>query len=78
MKVRRLVYPIHTGSLLGWPTKLLALIAALVAASLPVTGLYIWLNRRKKKKPAAKDNKTPAPQSIPVRKDSVSFPAGIS
>lgn len=78
MKVRRLVYPIHTGSLLGWPTKLLALVAALVAASLPVTGLYIWLNRKKKKKPAAKDNKTPAPQSVPVRKDSVSFPAGIS
>lgn len=76
MKVRRLVYPIHTGSLLGWPTKLLALIAALIAASLPVTGLYIWLNR--KKKPAAKDNKSTRTQSRPVPKDSVSFPAGIS
>jgi uncharacterized iron-regulated membrane protein len=78
MKVRRLVYPIHTGSLLGWPTKLLALIAALVSASLPVTGLCIWLNRKKKKKPAAKRNKTPQPLSVPVAKDSVSFPAGIS
>lgn len=78
MKVRRLVYPIHTGSLLGWPTKLLALIAALISASLPVTGFCIWLNRKKKKKPSAKDNKTPMPLSVPVAKDSVSFPAGIS
>lgn len=58
MKARRLVYPIHTGSLYGWPTQVLALICSLVAASLPVTGLYIWLNRKKKKafkkQPAAK------------------------
>jgi len=60
MKARRLVYPIHTGSLLGWPTKLLALIAALVAASLPVTGFLIWMNR--KKKPAkGKSNKSKRP-----------------
>lgn len=43
MKVRRAVYPIHTGEIFGWPTKLLALLACLVAASLPVTGLLIWL-----------------------------------
>lgn len=48
-KVRRIVYPIHTGKLLGWSTKVLALIAALVAFSLPVTGLFIWLGRKKKK-----------------------------
>lgn len=78
MKVRRLVFPVHTGSLLGWPTKLMALIAALVAASLPVTGLIIWLNRKKKKKSAPKDNKSRRPAPDPVRKDSVSFPAGIS
>jgi uncharacterized iron-regulated membrane protein len=53
MRARRMIYPIHTGSLLGWPTKILALISALVAASLPVTGLMIWLGR-KKKKPAKK------------------------
>jgi uncharacterized iron-regulated membrane protein len=76
MKARRLVFPIHTGSLLGWPTKILALIAALVSASLPVTGFVIWWNR--KKKSARQHNKSKVPQSIPVRKDSVSFPAGIS
>lgn len=48
-KVRRMVYPIHTGKLYGWPTQLIALIAALVAFSLPITGLFIYLGRKKKK-----------------------------
>ena len=48
-KVRRIVYPIHTGKLYGWPTKIIALIAALMAFSLPITGLLIWLGRKKKK-----------------------------
>lgn len=57
MKVRRLIYPIHTGSLYGWPTKLLALIGCGFATSLPVTGLLVWLGRKKKKKPvSAKKN----------------------
>lgn len=47
-KARRVVFPIHTGSLLGWPTKLIAFIAALITASLPVTGILIWLRRRLK------------------------------
>ncbi len=50
MKVRRLIYPIHTGSLYGWPTKIVALIVTLFAASLPVTGTMIWLGRKKKAK----------------------------
>lgn len=49
-KARRIVYPIHTGSLYGWPTKILALIASLTAATLPVSGLLIYLGRKKKKK----------------------------
>lgn len=44
-QARRLVYPIHTGGLFGWPTKILAFICALVAASLPVTGFLIWWGR---------------------------------
>jgi uncharacterized iron-regulated membrane protein len=52
-QARRLIYPIHTGSLLGWPTKILAFICALVAATLPVTGFLVWIGK-KKKKPAAK------------------------
>jgi uncharacterized iron-regulated membrane protein len=52
-KARRMIYPIHTGRLFGWPTKILAFIAALTATSLPVTGLLIYLGRKKKKKPAS-------------------------
>lgn len=52
-KVRRLVYPIHTGSIYGWPTKILAFFVSLFAASLPVTGLFIYLGRKKKVKKKA-------------------------
>lgn len=50
MKVRRLIYPIHTGSILGWPTKVIAFIVAFIAASLPVTGVIIWLGKKFKTK----------------------------
>ncbi len=47
-KIRRMMYPIHTGSLYGWPTKIIALLASLLAASLPVSGILIWLGRKRK------------------------------
>ena len=53
MKVRRLVFPIHTGSLWGLPTKILALIVALITATLPVTGVIIWVGRKFKKEKKA-------------------------
>ena len=53
-RIRRMILPIHTGSLLGWPTKLLYLIVSLFTASLPVTGMLIWLGKNKKPKEAAK------------------------
>lgn len=43
-------YDIHVGAVLGLPGKILAFIGSLIAASLPVTGFMIWLNRKKKKK----------------------------
>jgi uncharacterized iron-regulated membrane protein len=49
-KARRLIFPIHTGSMFGWPTKLLALIVALLTATLPLTGFYIWWGKRSKAK----------------------------
>lgn len=52
-RIRRLVYPIHTGSIYGWPTKILALCISLFAASLPVTGLLIYVGRKKKAKKKA-------------------------
>jgi len=42
-------YDIHVGAILGLPGKIIAFIASLVAASLPITGFMIWLNRKKKK-----------------------------
>lgn len=64
MKIRRLFYPVHTGSAYGWPTKLLAMLVALFAASLPVTGTIIWLGR--KKKGAGKNANTPKSKRIIV------------
>jgi len=51
-------YDIHVGAILGLPGKILAFIASLIAASLPVTGTLIWIGRKKKKKkPAASATK---------------------
>ncbi|WP_228012053.1 PepSY-associated TM helix domain-containing protein [Flavobacterium hungaricum] len=47
--VKRLVYPIHTGSVFGYPTKIIAFFVTLFALTLPITGLIIWLGRKKKK-----------------------------
>lgn len=47
-KLMALNYDLHTGSALGFPGKCLAFLAGLIAASLPITGLMIWLNRKKK------------------------------
>jgi len=43
-------YDLHVGAILGWPTKVLAFLASLVCASLPITGFFIWWNRLKKNK----------------------------
>lgn len=47
-KIRRLNYPIHTGSIYGLPTKILAFLVSLFALTLPITGLLIWLGKKKK------------------------------
>ncbi|WP_342087940.1 PepSY-associated TM helix domain-containing protein [Dyadobacter sp. OTU695] len=62
MKARRLVFPIHTGSLWGWPTKILALIVALITATLPVTGVIIWVGRKFKKERKARRKSPAAPR----------------
>jgi uncharacterized iron-regulated membrane protein len=47
-KLKAMNYDIHVGAILGIPGKLLAFVAALISASLPVTGFYIWYGRRSK------------------------------
>lgn len=49
-KLVRMNYDIHVGAVLGLAGKLLAFFASLIAASLPVTGFYIWWGRKKKNK----------------------------
>ncbi|MFD0748698.1 PepSY-associated TM helix domain-containing protein [Mucilaginibacter calamicampi] len=49
-KVFRMNFDIHTGQILGLPTKILAEFACLIGASLPVTGFIIWYNRKWGKK----------------------------
>ena len=40
---------IHTGRIYGLPTQILAFLASLICASLPITGFLIWLGKRNKK-----------------------------
>lgn len=46
------LYNIHVGSIYGWPTQVLAFLASLLCATLPVTGFLMRLGRRRKARPA--------------------------
>lgn len=45
-KLKRMNYDIHVGSILGWPTKLLAFMASMVGVLLVVTGYWMWISKR--------------------------------
>jgi uncharacterized iron-regulated membrane protein len=47
-KLMRMNYDIHTGAIAGLPGKILAFCISLLVATLPVTGVMIWLGRKKK------------------------------
>jgi uncharacterized iron-regulated membrane protein len=49
MKLNNMNYDIHVGQIGGLTTKIIAFLASLISASLPVTGFIIWLGKRKKK-----------------------------
>jgi len=49
-KISNSVYDIHTGMILGTLGKIIAFLASLICASLPITGIIIWLNKKPKKK----------------------------
>ncbi|WP_082461764.1 PepSY-associated TM helix domain-containing protein [Pedobacter sp. PACM 27299] len=44
------IYEIHTGQFFGLFGKIIATIASLISASLPITGFIIWLKKGKKKR----------------------------
>ncbi|RYD70902.1 MAG: PepSY domain-containing protein, partial [Sphingobacteriales bacterium] len=52
-KIMRMNYDIHVGSIAGLPGKIIAFFASLIAASMPITGVLIWIGRNKKKKKPA-------------------------
>jgi uncharacterized iron-regulated membrane protein len=54
-------YPLHVGSILGLPSKILWLAACLVLMTLPVTGVWMWWERR----PAGR---TGLPRRVDVRR----------
>lgn len=60
-KVRGLIKPLHTGSVFGLPSKIFALLLALLGATFPTTGTILWINRTMKKKKAAKNKRSVTP-----------------
>ncbi|MDB5270359.1 MAG: hypothetical protein JWP58_3399 [Hymenobacter sp.] len=54
-KLSDMNYDLHTGQILGLGGKIVAFLASLISASLPVTGTLLWWGRRNKKaKPKAR------------------------
>ncbi len=54
-KVIRMNYDIHVGSIGGLAGKIIAFLASLICASLPVTGVLLWYGRAYKKRPQVKE-----------------------
>ena len=54
-QTRNLMKPIHTGSVFGLTGKTIAFITCVIGFSLPITGIIIWLGRKKKKEPVKKN-----------------------
>lgn len=54
-KVIRMNYDIHVGSIGGLAGKIIAFLASLICASLPVTGVLLWYGRVYKKRPQVKE-----------------------
>lgn len=65
-KLRRMNYDIHIGAILGLPGKIIAFFAALIGASLPVTGFIIWWGKQRKK--AKGKNKTSITRTLETTK----------
>ncbi|MGF7082049.1 PepSY-associated TM helix domain-containing protein [Mucilaginibacter sp. UYCu711] len=49
LKMNNMNYDIHVGQILGLTGKIIAFLASLICASLPITGFIIWLGKRNKK-----------------------------
>lgn len=63
-KANRMTYDIHTGGIAGLPGRILIFFTAIIAASLPITGFYIWWGKKKKRKPAGKGKRASVQQQV--------------
>ena len=52
-KIRGWIYSVHVGSWGGMLTRMLTFVAALIGASLPLTGYYLWIRKKIKRRPAS-------------------------
>jgi uncharacterized iron-regulated membrane protein len=52
-RARSYFKPVHTGSIWGTPSKIIAFITCLFGVSFPVTGVILWINRTRGKKKKA-------------------------
>lgn len=52
-KIRGWIYSVHVGSWGGMMTRILTFVAALIGASLPLTGYYLWIRKKIKRRPAS-------------------------
>lgn len=52
-KIRGWIYSVHVGSWGGMLTRILTFVAALIGASLPLTGYYLWIRKKIKRIPAS-------------------------
>jgi uncharacterized iron-regulated membrane protein len=77
-KFTMMIYDIHVGKVLGIPGMILAFFASLIAATLPVTGFYIWYGRRNKKAVEAKPMVRPVPLQPLVRRVSMVSSSAVS
>ena len=77
-KLRKMNYDIHVGSILGFPGKVLAFLAALIGASLPVTGFLVWWGRKfgknKKDRSLLRNNSTGSSVRKSVKLPTIKLP----
>lgn len=50
-RIRGWIYSVHVGSWGGMLTRILTFVAALIGASLPLTGYYLWIRKKIKRRP---------------------------
>jgi len=71
-KIRRMNYDIHVGSILGLPGRIMAFFAALIGASLPITGFIVWWGKQKKKNKKGKSKiRNTASPIVQIKKETM-------